>query len=211
VLSAHTAEACAVAALGDSCLVTGDTRGHLVMWRKRRRGRWEGSVLRSMGMPAMPFGPMRMCAVSPSTVAIADRSNRVLLVDVERDIRRELQGHNGPVSAVGAGPEGTVLSGGYDGTVRLWSMDSGLGRTICSEHTADVSSIVALPSQLLLTGDGDGAIHVCQFGDGQRVARAVLDQPVDCVDVALHLPLIAVGHANGAITVLALPAVTNNL
>jgi WD40 repeat protein len=208
VLSAHTAEARAVAALGDSCLVTGDTSGHLVVWRKRRCGRWKGSVLTSQ---AFPFGAVQMCSVSPSTVAIAHGEDHVMLVDVERDTCRELRGHRGPVWAVGTGPEGTVLSGGYDGTARLWSAGSGPDREICADHLADVSSVVALSSELLLTGDGGGAIQLWRFADGRRVARAVLDQPVDCVDVAPGLSRIAVGHANGAITVLELPAVVSGL
>jgi hypothetical protein len=82
---------------------------------------------------------------------------------------RTLTGHTGEVSSVAVLPrpdgQTLIISGGADGTVRVWDPDTGrqLGPTLTG-HTGEVSSVAALPRPdgrtLIISGGDDGAVLV---------------------------------------------------
>jgi WD40 repeat protein len=197
VLSAHTAEARAVVALDADRLVSGDISGNLVLWQ-RQRGEWKGTVLKTRPL----FGVVQMARIAPFLIGVCDGEKRVRLVDVAADSAQVLDGHDAPVHTVGPGPDATLLSGSHDGTARRWDPDTREVLQVFGDHQADVSAVVTVSDRLLLTGAGDGTVQVWRVPDQRPVGRAVLDQPVDCIDFDRRTCRLAVGHANGSITVL---------
>ena len=81
---------------------------------------------------------------------------------------RTLSGHGGWVSAVALTGDGRVVSGSYDGTVKVWDLDSGQEQRTLSGHGEWVHA-------LALTGDGrvvcasdDGTVKVWNLNSGQE-------------------------------------------
>ncbi len=76
--------------------------------------------------------------------------------------RLSLVGHPGAVTAVACSPDGKLLaSGGSDGEVRLWEVESGESVAVLHEHTARVSALVFASDGTLLASAGhDGKVHL---------------------------------------------------
>jgi hypothetical protein len=101
-------------------------------------------------------------------VALVDRDRRIVVAaenglrlwDVSRtEPVRELVGHTGPVYCVAVHHD-SILSGGADGTVRLWNRETG-GETLCIRgHKGAVRSVAVAPTgQLGISGGDDGAVR----------------------------------------------------
>jgi hypothetical protein len=84
---------------------------------------------------------------------------------------RTLKGHTHWVGSVAFSPNGKFLaSGGWDETVKLWSVSDGsLVRTL-KEHTYSVSSVAFSPDgELLASGSSDKTIKLWGVSDGRLV------------------------------------------
>jgi len=71
-----------------------------------------------------------------------------------------LQGHNGTVTAIcGLGDE-MVVSGSFDKTIKIWSIQNGSCLQTLSGHNASVSTLAVLADGTLLSGSFDNTIKV---------------------------------------------------
>jgi WD40 repeat protein len=96
-----------------------------------------------------------------------------------------------------------ITAGGYDQTVRAWSMNSGekvwewtdLGRT---------TALGASPSErFLVLGNDTHEIRVIELGlHPHTMASFRIDSPIESIDVHEMIPLIAVGDVSGRLHVL---------
>jgi WD40 repeat protein len=92
--------------------------------------------------------------------------------------RTALEGHTAPVRSIAFSPDGALLaSGSLDGTVRVWSVESG-EETSAFQHGTGVISIAFSPDGTLLASGGgdpnvtppDFGIRLWAMGDGVPVA-----------------------------------------
>ncbi|MBV6405109.1 MAG: hypothetical protein GFGODING_01875 [Flavobacteriales bacterium] len=72
---------------------------------------------------------------------------------------RHLEGHRGPVYALGSW-QGGVLSGSGDGTVALWDLDTGAAVALARVDQAVFALAVTTPGDALLIGTEGGGLHV---------------------------------------------------
>lgn len=153
-------------------------------------------------------------AFSPNgfTLAAADGAGIIhlwLLQDFVK-LPSTLQGHEGPVWSVGYDPTGNrLVSGGSDGTVRLWDLVMGTEQAALRGHEGPVLSVVFSPDGTQIASAGsDGTIRlwdaengielavlrghkntvwsVAYSPDGTRLASASLDATVRYWDTTTH-------------------------
>jgi WD40 repeat protein len=99
-------------------LVTGDARGNLGLWDVQRRKRVATGLLQHRfitDLAVSPDGRMVAAATDDGIVRLRDARTLVAVGD--------LVGHTGPVAAVAFAAQGEhqlVVTGGSDGTVRVW-------------------------------------------------------------------------------------------
>ncbi|AWN42011.1 c-type cytochrome [Methylobacterium durans] len=83
----------------------------------------------------------------------------------------QLRGHGGPVRALAIAQDGrTALSGSFDQSAILWSLDEGTARQVLRYHEGAVNAVLALADGRLATGGEDGRIALWQPGQTRPVA-----------------------------------------
>jgi len=127
-------------------------------------------------------------------VAVMPDSGKVASVGVDGSVRvwdtatgnaDVLLGHAGAVRSIVAGPDGQLITGGADGTIRTWV--PGRSRTPVSTwtgHERDVLAVALRPSEpLVASGGADGTVRIWDSNDGRLVdtlgseVRAVVWSP----------------------------------
>jgi WD40 repeat protein len=93
---------------------------------------------------------------------------RQLLADVS--LRSVLTGHAGAVRAVAFAPAaGLLVTGGADGTTRLWETDTGTTRAVLRGHVGSVTSLaVSGDGTVLVTGGDDGTAILWDVGAARQ-------------------------------------------
>ena len=140
--------------------------------------------------PAEPLAmePMRPAALRDPVTAPAEPS--VLF-----------EGHTGPVAVVAYAPDGeTVLTGGQDGTARLWDASTGVEIRRFVGHRSGVNSVAFSPDgRLVLTGSWDGTARFWDAETGKEIRRFEWHgRSVDSVAFGLDWNLLLTGGWDGA-------------
>ncbi len=127
------------------------------------------------------------------------------------------RGHGGPVRAVAVSADGTrVVSGSFDTSAILWSLNSGTAEQVLQFHESAVNAAVFLPDGRFATGGEDGRVALWQAGmalpqrvltghtapivalavspDGGRIASASWDRTVRVWPVDGGDPVVLEGH-----------------
>jgi len=92
-------------------------------------------------------------------VATCGPSNRIELIEIASGHSRFLEGHINAVHAVEFSPDGRSLaSASADGTVRLWDVNSGFGRSIPRAHEV-VRDVAWAPDSKSVEAVADGTLH----------------------------------------------------
>ena len=109
-------------------------------------------------------------------------------------------GHHGDVQALAISPDSsTLVSGGADSTIHLWTIETGDRRRIESEYP--VYSVAVSPDgRQVVSGHADGAVRVWDLGSGQllRVLRGD-EAPLRAVAVTPDGRLILAGGVDGVL------------
>ncbi|CUU60098.1 WD40 repeat [Parafrankia irregularis] len=90
-------------------------------------------------------------------------------------LRRVLAGHRGQVHALAVAPDGSWLaSAGMDGTLRTWTVGTGIARSMFTGHTGNVLSCAIAPDGGWLASAGlDGTVRIWDVPDeGSRASGA---------------------------------------
>ncbi len=69
------------------------------------------------------------------------------------------EGHDGPVSSLCQVTPDELISGGWDGTARIWEVATGKCKKVL-EAGAHAVSVLALPNGVIITGSQDKVIRI---------------------------------------------------
>ena len=128
----------------------------------------------------------------------------------QRGACASLEGHPGVVSAVAWSPSGELLvSGGSDGMLRWWDVQSGECVRVREAHQGTVQALKVSPdgSRLASCGD-DGAIQLWDFESGEHLRTLRRDRPYERLNItgvkgltdAQRATLLALGAIEKATT-----------
>jgi WD40 repeat protein len=85
-------------------------------------------------------------------------------------LARVLAGHRGFVKAITALPEGGVVSGSDDHTLRIWDVESGQTLAALEGHHGSVSAVAVLrDGRRVVSGSSDGTLRVWDVESGQTL------------------------------------------
>ena len=92
----------------------------------------------------------------------------------------DMAGHEGVVTGVSFNPEGTILaSSGFDGTARLWDLDTGEGLTTLIDQPLPLEGVDISPDgRHVVTAGDDGTVrvYIASFEELMDLARARLSR-----------------------------------
>jgi WD40 repeat protein len=127
-----------------------------------------GEAIRSFKAPDqggrdLAFAPNGLTAVSGNL-----RLWDVATGDLLRALENRGEGHGNVVSSVAFTPDGrTILTGSWDGTVKLWDVETGKVTGTFKGHSGPVNSVAFSPDGLTaLSGSGDGTMKLWDVGAG---------------------------------------------
>ncbi|MGE0009554.1 MAG: hypothetical protein AB7F19_03350 [Candidatus Babeliales bacterium] len=75
-------------------------------------------------------------------------------------------GHTRGVRSVCVSSDNKIVSGSYDGTVRVWDM-AGNQLSVCNGHTNQVISVCVTPDNKIVSGSDDGTVRVWDMAGNQ--------------------------------------------
>lgn len=157
----------------------------------------------ALGLPATQLDRALLLSVEAYDTYPSNETLGAMLTTLEKAPRliHFLRGHTAPVSALAFSPaQGLLASGGQDGEVRLWEVDSGqpLGEPL-SGHTAFVRALAFSADGQRLVSAGDDALIAWEVATRQPLAQASLD--ISAWSMALSAEgRLAVGHGDGSLT-----------
>ena len=114
-----------------------------------------------------------------------------------RPAAAELTGHDGPVRSVAVTADGArAVSGGGDGTVRVWDLATGQQQAKLTGHDGPVRSVaVTADGARAVSGGDDGTVRVWDLATGKEVACWTGDHAVIACTALPGQPFkIAVGQ-----------------
>ena len=141
----------------------------------------------------------------PQVTALRDISRRPRLVNrwplpdlADPAMRRALDGHTGGVASVAVAPDGSwLVSGGADGTVRIWDVATWRERALLAGHTGGVASVAVAPDgSWLVSGGADGTVRIWDVAAWQARAMMRVENSV-CTCAWLGSSALAVGGSAG--------------
>jgi cytochrome c len=135
-----------------------------------------------------------------AAVARWDGTGRVSdLAEMEENGR--LAGHQGNVNTVIFSTDGgTLFSGGYDGTIRVWDPETGTQHSVLYSHGWGINTL-AVVGESLIFGSLEGTVGHIDLGTGEMTPLLEVDRPILSLAVSSDGTRIAAGSADGHIRV----------
>ena len=79
------------------------------------------------------------------------------------------KGHSNRVSCVAVLPDGHVVSGSDDCSLRLWNPSDGRCLQTLKGHTGSVNCVAVLPDGCIVSGSTDGTIKIWDLNTGKYI------------------------------------------
>ena len=108
------------------------------------------------------------------------------------ELLQRLEGHQAPVNALSTLPDGRVVSGSFDETIKVWDVDSGMELNTLEGHTSWVNTLEAISDDRIVSGADDNRICVWDINTTELIASYYLDNTVTrCIVSPEHNTLVA--------------------
>jgi WD40 repeat protein len=146
-------------------IATGDEAGTVTEFdaASLERGRsWRAHADRIVAIVFSPESKQLLTASTDRTAAIWTTSGRAVHVLTTHDVPLASAAWNGTGSR--------VVTGGVDGTVAVWSVESGKNLTIFRPHNDAVTMVALLQENSVLSADADGTLRLDQCSTCGSVA-----------------------------------------
>jgi WD40 repeat protein len=132
-----------------SYILIGDNKGTI--------RRWNSSVSAARVVQQIPVPIFGLSFSRDGSHIVANGADRKLyVVDLSNDTTTELRGHEAGVRRTGIAPDGTsMLSFGYDGTVRVWDAVSHAPLRVFADHSSIVEDAVYIDAGRRIASIGD--------------------------------------------------------
>jgi cytochrome c len=195
VLRHHVGAVNAVAVLPDGRIATGGADGRIALWRP--------GAPDPERVEAAHEGPIAGLAVSPdgATLASAAWDGTVRLTPLGEGEARVLQGHEGNVNAVAFAPDGTLVSAGYDATLRVWPADGGAPRVITLP--TPLNALVVAPDGEIVAGGADGVVRLLSPEGALRAEIATQPLPIIALALSPDGAHVAAATIRGSVAIVA--------
>jgi len=189
VLRFHEGGVNAVAGLPDGGFATAGEDGRIAVYGPG--GREPVRVL------AEHHGPIVGLAVSADGARLASASwdGTARVRPLAGGDARVLEGHQGNVNAVAFLPDGRLVSGGYDATLRIWPEHD--GAPLMVTLPAPVNALASLPSNEIAGAGADGVVRIVGADASVLGAIEVSRTPVTALAVSADGALLAVATIGG--------------
>ncbi len=168
-------------------LVAADRNGAIVLW-KLGPAASQSETLRPMSAEAqfMPLGGIT-----------AGKVTKVESVEIETNVWKRMTGHVGQVRGLDFLAGGhTLVSSGFDKTVRVWDADKGQAVRTLTGHTAPLQHLTtSADGKWILSGGGDETVRVWDAASGQLVRTLQSDRGYSVFSIAIssNRKLVAAG------------------
>ena len=93
----------------------------------------------------------------------AGKDQRIVLIDVEGNPTLEYSGHTGAVNSLSQCLPNELTSGSWDGTAKIWDVETGQCKHTLEGHSHAVS-VLTLPNGVTITGSQDKKIRLWYNG-----------------------------------------------
>ncbi len=193
VLRFHDGAVNAVAALRDGRWATAGEEGRIAIWAADGSGPLQRIDVHKGPISALSPTPDGRFLASASWDGIAR------LTPLGGGEARSLTGHQGNVNGIGFLPDGTVVTGGYDATVRFWPAAGGEARAVT---LASPVNALAVAGDTVAAAGADGTVRF--IGRDGRILGEVETQPLPVIALAASPDgkRVAAAQIRGSVTLI---------
>ena len=194
VLRFHQGAVNAVAALPDGRFATGGEDGRIAIWK--------GPGPAPVRIFDAHKGPVSALAVSAdgSRLASASWDETVRITPLEGGEPVSLTGHKGPVNGIAFGADGTVVSSGYDATLRLWPKDGPAPLII--RLPSPLNGVVTSPDGEIAVAGADGHLHLLKADGTITGTIEIGPTPVIALAISGDGTTLAAGGLRGQVALI---------
>ena len=197
VLRFHAGSVDAVVFLPQGDFLTGGEDGIVALWQPGSKNpvmHWKLHDARVSSLSASPDGKKFLTASWDGSAKLVASPGQVT----------ELLGHQGPVTAARFLPDGGIVIGGQDGTLRFWR-DSQTIETI--QLPSSITSLLVLPDGRVAAGQGDGVVRLVKSGQPIKDIKAG-SLPIIALAATRDGKTLAAAQIRGAVSLIDLPSET---
>jgi cytochrome c len=196
VLRFHDGAVNAVAAMSNGRFVSAGEDGRIAIWK--------------MGdpNPVQTFhehdGPIVALAISPDQREIASASwdETASVRSLTTGDTKIFKGHRGNVNGVGFLPDGSLVSAGYDASVRIWPKEPESGRASVVTLASPLNALAVSVEGEIAAAGADGVVSLLKSDGALRASVETQEVPIISLAISSDGSRIAAASIGGTITVI---------